>query len=313
MSSSLPASETGYPPEPEEESEEQSTRDSSACEGVDDIVAPDKGFPRAEEWWQVARSLASELCPVLPAPLPPRPVRESRNPSSRIRHRHRRAVGTWRSSCRLVGILNSLVKGRCSSAAEVKNITGAVPLRTPLPEAYRSLYERVAKESARLERWRGGPVPTGVQAAATLVKTCAEDLYGMKPLKKSPHVELEAALVDEPSSGTVVPMLEALPHDEAAYYSDPKHLVRPESQSEALFQEITEQFTFVGGTQTQYLAYFHRAHQPGTWGWATSQQVEATCGFSVVGKKPKDGVVHAAQTCDVLPRQLLLAGCSTAV
>ena len=135
-----------------------STRVSSAC-GGDAVGAPyDEGVPRAEEWWQVARSLVSELHPVPPAPLPPRPVRVGRNKSSWIRHRHRSAVGVWRSSCRLVGILNSLVKGRCSSAAEVKSITSAVPTRAPIPEAHRSLYARVAKESARLQRWRGGPV-----------------------------------------------------------------------------------------------------------------------------------------------------------
>ncbi len=97
-------------------------------------------------------------------------------------------------------------------------------------------------------------------------------------------------------------MLDALPNQEAASYSAQEKVVREGSRFQELFKIITEHNTFAGGSQAKPLAYLRWPIPPGMWGWAWSSEVQATCGFSVVGEKTKNGVPHPEGAADVLPR-----------
>ena len=218
-------------------------------------------------------------------------MRDGRSRSSRIRKRHRCALETWRGTCSVIAILNSMDRGKSGLTTELVKDSRVIVDGTPLSPLHLGLHARIAKESYRLARWRGIDRCTGVQAAAKLAKSSPSALYGLHA-HRVPHAVLRASLVDEPLSDKRVLMLEALPRDESLYYAEESHVVREGASSEALFADITEHYTFVGGSQAEYLKYLHRSHPKGMWAWATSDQVRATCGFSVVEKKPKDNVVR---------------------
>ena len=76
------------------------------------------GYPRAEEWEALGELVRETQAHLLPLPLPTRPLRGTRNPSSRLRQRARRARGVWRSGVRALMLLNSLMRGRVGMTTE---------------------------------------------------------------------------------------------------------------------------------------------------------------------------------------------------
>ena len=185
---------------------------------------------------------------LLPCPLPARPVRDGRSRSSRIRKRHRCALETWRGTCSVIAILNSMDRGKSGLTTELVHDSRVIFDGTPLSPLHLGLHARIAKESYRLARWRGSDRCTGVQAAAKLAKSSPSALYGLHA-HRVPHAVLRASLVDEPLSDKRVLMLEALPRDESLYYAEESHVVREGASSEALFADITEHYTFVGAAR----------------------------------------------------------------
>ena len=80
-------------------------------------------FPKATEWWHLARDLDGDAAPLLPSPFPARPAFSGRSSSSRIRARRRRALACWRGACRIVG--GSLIHWTEASADRPPKFKGA--------------------------------------------------------------------------------------------------------------------------------------------------------------------------------------------
>ena len=93
--------------------------------------------------------------------------------------------------------------------------------------------------------------------------------------------------MDEPAADSaIVELLEALPPEERDYYSCEDHVIDWTGKSRELFEEIQEQYSFVGGEYSQYVAYFARDDlPPQMWHFVEERQVKAVAGFSVVPTK----------------------------
>ena len=72
-------------------------------------------------------------------------------------------------------------------------------------------------------------------------------------------------------------MLEALPPEEAAFYSREANVLAPD-RFLTLFWELDERFGFVGGAYDEYVKYFHRLLPAQLWDWACPADVEAVAG-----------------------------------
>ena len=108
---------------------------------------------------------------------------------------------------------------------------------------------------------------------------------------------MRTKMIDEPTTSASVDMLRGLPAEEANYYGDEENLVRPGAASETLFEEISEKFSFVGGTQEEYEEYFQLPETDRLWGFALPEEVKATAGFSCVATKPRaDGTACCANS-----------------
>ena len=120
-------------------------------------------------------------------------------------------------------------------------------------------------ESQRLERRRGEALPLiGVQALAKLLKMGPEETY-LTGIRRKRHAELVADLIDEPTEGTLVPLLDALPEEESIYYSEERNLLRTGEVSKVIMEELTHRYGFVGGTQAEYERYFQRDFPAQMW------------------------------------------------
>ena len=104
-----------------------------------------------------------------------------------------------------------------------------------------SLHRFLLQESARLERWRGAPSGRiGVRALACLLQSQPSEGYARGERIRAPRATLCAAAIDEPGpEENTVPMLEALPPEDASFYSCEANVMREEACSEQLFQDVT--------------------------------------------------------------------------
>ena len=98
-------------------------------------------------------------------------------------------------------------------------------------------------------------------------------------------IPLCADIVAEPSDTACVEALVGLPPDLVHVFSDESRCVDPAGKSRAVFEELTEQFAFLGGSVDEYLRYLHRPDVQDLWSWVTCDEVRAYCGFSTVSKK----------------------------
>ena len=76
------------------------------------------------------------------------------------------------------------------------------------------------------------------------------------------QVPLIANLIDEPPDDSVVELLSALPPEERAYYSAEEHVIERCGKSQVTFEEIQQHYGFVGGSTSEYAAFFHRKDLP---------------------------------------------------
>ena len=90
-------------------------------------------------------------------------------------------------------------------------------------------------ESNRIERWCGDSDRTGVHAVAKLLKASVVDLYGLRGKPKLTQAPMPVDMIDEPSHSDVVDMLQALPREEAEYYSREENVVIQGASSESHF------------------------------------------------------------------------------
>ena len=139
-------------------------------------------------------------------------------------------------------------------------------------------------------RRRGLVVPTGVHAVAALVRgsQVGGDGY-LRARLPAAREELRAEVVDEPLDDRCVIMLDALPPDDAMYYSAEEHVLDFGGKSSIIFNEIEARHCFVGGSQEQYIQYLTRPDLPRgalpLWRFVPVTEVKAYAGLTVVPKK----------------------------
>ena len=119
--------------------------------------------------------------------------------------------------------------------------------------------------------------PIGVQALAKLLKMGPEETY-LTGIKRKRHAELVADLIDEPTENTLVPLLEALPEEEAIYYGEEQNLMRTGEVSQVIMEELTHRYGFVGGRQAEYERYFQRDFPARMWDFSTADEVQLSRG-----------------------------------
>ena len=127
--------------------------------------------------------------------------------------------------------------------------------------------------------------PTGAQAMHALVKTI-DSSYSKNAA--GTHVPLMAELIDEPDTGRVVHMLDALSHNERQYYMHEENIVNWGTRSQILFEEIQDHYGFIGGSEIEFQKYFARRDIPRSmWTFMMPRDVKATSGFSCAAKELK--------------------------
>ena len=241
------------------------------------------------------QSLLSVATPLLPVAPIPRPV-SSMASGSRSRHRHGvllRARDEANATLRMLNALHAgLRKPECvdrRGGRRAPASDGAAPtaISSQITDAQARLHQVVLREAHRLERERQAGMPVGgARNLASLLKLDAFDRYSTKSISAK-HPTLIAEHVDEPTHSSMVHLLEALPPEEAAFYSAAENVVSWEGKSESIFQELQDAFGFVGGSHAEYVAYMNRDHPPLMWEFVEADGVDAVAGLSVVAKKQK--------------------------
>ncbi len=167
----------------------------------------------------------------------------------------------------------------CSSIASTSSL--------PRSEAEAKLHSLVQKHAAEAVKVRRGlhSELIGAQATAALIRADRKDRYTFSTLSHN-QVVFKADLLDEPdATWNSVNMLEALPPDESAFYSEERNVVS-QCYSQEVFHQLTEQYAFVGGEYAEYVRYFNRRDMdPTLWTFLLPHEVRGTAGFSAVPKK----------------------------
>ncbi len=157
-------------------------------------------------------------------------------------------------------------------------------------QALEQLYSRVRQHAADAVKERRGLAcrTAGAQVTAQLIKADAIERYRI--VKKAHNqVPLLAHAVDEPIPGApCVDMLQALPDRERQFYAREDNVVVLEQRSKILFDELQEQYGFIGGDYAQYVNYFLRTDvDADLWHWVDASQVKCVAGVSAVPKKDR--------------------------
>ena len=132
------------------------------------------------------------------------------------------------------------------------------PPMTKVSTAHLGCHKMALREASRLQKARRAALSEGVELSgarcvAKLLKSEVVNRYSIR-LRSHTQEPLRAADVDEPPRGSpIVEMLDALPHEERDYYSCESHVVDWTGKSNELFEEIQEQFAFVGGEYSEYV------------------------------------------------------------
>ena len=167
-------------------------------------------FPNAEEL-AAKIGVRENLLPLPPIPKPSQPDTQS----GRVWTRFRKRLKVWRTAMRMVAALNALNHGECRrrSAADPNGV-----ISDSLREAWHSSHAMLLAEAARIETGRRSLGLTGVQAVREITKATVNDRYSVKEQGTVSQVAMIASAIDEPTHDIVVPMLQALPRDEAEFY-----------------------------------------------------------------------------------------------
>ena len=201
--------------------------------------------------------------------------------SPRLWTRFRRRLRTWRAGAGLLAACNGLYSGRDPhTAAGIRPYTPT----SSLPAAWAQIHLHALRLGSCAEKGRRGSAPTGVHALAALFKLSS---HGYSVVPGAPRqVPLCASSIDEPPAGVDVPMLEALPPEEAAFYEKEIQVLDMMGKSHAVAADLEDQYVFLGGSRYEWLQYHHRADlAPGMWSFLEEHEVKAVAGVSSVPKK----------------------------
>ena len=217
---------------------------------------------------------------LLPLPLPEKPVRKPTR-SCRLRQRMKRRLQTWRIAVGMVHGINSLAVGMTdnrltsSGRRQVKNTT-----------ARHLALQRITRDASVVARARRELVLTGVRhsAAAMLMKTSL-DHDGYIRDNKVRQTPMCAERMVEPSRLDCIDMLDALPPEDALFYSSEQNVIDLEGKSEAVFLELETRYGFIGGEKEEYIKYLSRGDVQHLWEWDSMSNIRAVAGISTVPKK----------------------------
>ena len=199
----------------------------------------------------------------------------------------------WKIAVKMIAVANGLDDG--------KPLADRTPslAKTPSSDQHRPAVKQavatILSEAARFAKARRCLGTTGAHgapqepfsAATQLVKFAQAD-GGYVRMKKNRvnQVPIVANSIDEPKTNHVVPMLQALPPQEAEHYALETNVVDTAGKSSIIFREISEQYGFIGGSMEEFVSYFQRPDLPKQmWRWAPWASCRAVAGFTVVPKK----------------------------
>ena len=189
---------------------------------------------------------------MLPVPLLP-PPRFSRLGSAVLRIRRHRRLTIWCATNEILLCINRLNAGSLRGRKTLR------PNRPPSAEVaygWSRVHARALSEAARLERGRRTFGLSGAHAVASMLKTEPAWRYSFKDDTSAAHEVLRADDVDEPDHNVTVDLLDAIPVEEAEFYSDEGRVVDYPRFTAETFAEIQTRYGFGGGTEEEYEKYF---------------------------------------------------------
>ena len=254
--------------------------------------SPQNSFPAVNQ--MIQEEMFADFYPLLPAPLLVVP-KVPRGVGHRVRKRWQRAREIALRANSIFRALNKLDSGL--RITRTRRRTRSIRFTPSMKALHRRVWELAAAAmSVRLTQDLIGL--GGAQSAAMLLKADQTDRYSFQ-MRTRAQVPILALALDEPAPNwPTVPMLEALPWDEAKFYEDERHVVDFSGKTDILFQEIQARYCFVGGSYEQYTAYFNRVDiDPDLWSWCTATDVKCVNGFSGVPKKDRSKQRKLLMTC----------------
>ena len=199
----------------------------------------------------------------------------------------------WRASCALLSTVNGLDKGKVNNheyrqqQVTIQQSVGQVKASTdPQSLALRRLVSQVAT----VVRARRSEGLTGVHRAPESATACllkvATNEFGYAKTVKHKQIPLIADRMIEPDPSIIpIQMLEHLPRPESIYYSSEANVVNVAGKSRELAWELEARFSFVGGSEAEYIKYLGSAKAIPLWEWSLASAVKAFSGISTVVKK----------------------------
>ena len=145
----------------------------------------------------------------------------------------KRRLQVRRAAVHVVKVINALHQGQVSSStltAPDGQCGGRMKVTTARALALRHITSQVVVEV----RARRSFDLTGVRAVASLLKAPLDESGYVKPTGVR-QVSMIADRMVEPSDARSIPMLDALPAEDAAYYSEEHHVVETSGKSRVLF------------------------------------------------------------------------------
>ena len=124
------------------------------------------------------------------------------------------------------------------------------------------------REACRLSRARRDFDLSGVAAVEAMTKSTRSGPYSMRSVGVTQVPMVAHAIHKPPKSSKAIPLLEALPHEEACFYSLEHNVLDLNGKNQFSFRTIEQHYGFVGGSEQQYVQYFHRDDLPeDSWSW----------------------------------------------
>ena len=213
--------------------------------------------------------------PLQVPPMPSRPM----SSGSRSRQRYTKRVSHWKTLSSYIIALNALYRNKPHSGGRCRQSTTSSP-------AQQSILARASVKCQELCRARRALGLSGAQSALKLVKSSREEIYGIHNSSKISQVTFIASAIAEPSLGSpTVNMLEALPAEEAAFYSREENLLIGGTVP-ALLADLERQYGFFGGVHSEWVTYLNRTDIPqDLWVFYLEKDIKARAGVSAVPKK----------------------------
>ena len=193
----------------------------------------------------VAEFIAGQdVWPLLPLPLPEL-IPWRRLKSCRLRQRQKQKLQVRRAAVNVVKVINSLHMGH-AMAPELTSPDERGDSRVKVTPARALALKHILSKVALVVRARRSFDSTGVRAVASLLKAPLDESGYVRPTGVR-QVPMIADRMVEPLQTNFIDMLEALPPEDAVYYSKENHVVETVGKSSVLFKEIEEHYGFIGG------------------------------------------------------------------